>query len=85
LICKKLGVCGGFADGRNTAYKSLLGWIGVEHEEKSRIVYVDVATDRKYLYGGNVEELTLEQFQNFIKNVENGEIRALGLEEQKEE
>jgi hypothetical protein len=57
LICKKLNVVGGFADGRNRAYASLLQWVGLQPEQKSRIVYVDVSTDLKYLYQGDFDQL----------------------------
>ena len=78
MVCRELAVCGGFADGRNKAYGSLLGWVGVENVGNCRIVYVDVATDRKYLYDGDVDSLTAQDVANFMKRVEAGEIDAIG-------
>ena len=81
LICKKLNVCGGFADGRNRAYASLLQWVGLQPEQKSRIVYVDVSTDLKYLYQGDLDQFDAQSFKKFMDDVKAGKINVIGSEQ----
>lgn len=50
--CYKLKLACGYADPENEGYSFLLDWIRIEKPSKSKIIYTETLTDKKYIYPG---------------------------------
>lgn len=71
-MCKKLDIACGYADSKHSAYPTFLGWLNLPSKKESRIVYIDLATDKKYLYPGSLKNLDADDFSTFMREIEKG-------------
>lgn len=64
-------VCG-YAHKDEEDYQSLMEWIGDKDQTKNILVWIDLKRMVKYMYPGDINQITFEELDKFIENIKRG-------------